>query len=82
MSENALFELAAIVSFQFELLANLSFQEPEDEKIFSHPFELERAFLWQGYGFRRGEVMSKVSLINKRKQGESETRSSQEHDGG
>jgi hypothetical protein len=30
-------------------------------KYSSHPFELERAFLWQGYGFRRGEVMSKGS---------------------
>lgn len=62
MSENALFELAATLIFQFALAANLLFQEPEDEKIFSHPSELDVVFLRQGYGFRRGGVMSKVIL--------------------
>ena len=57
------FELSAIVSFQFELSANLSCQEPEDEGVFPPSFELKRAFLRQGYGFRRGRVTSKVTLF-------------------
>ena len=58
-------ELPAIVIFQFALPANLSFQKQKDERVFSHPFELDQTFLWQGYEFRRGGVMSKVTTITK-----------------
>jgi hypothetical protein len=35
-----------------------------DEGVFPHSFELKRAFLRQGYGFRRGRVTRKVTILS------------------